>query len=855
MSSTPKRLGFLALWLCLVLVSCPGFAAGNLEVIYLDVGQGDCEILRTPSGRTIMIDAGDDRFNVTTNAIIPFLKKAGITKIDTFVISHPHRDHFGGLVDLIGKVPIGEVLYSADMIDPNDPESGGADMVLYQKMKDMLAQEKIAYNQAEWNQKLKWDPDLDVEVLHAAELTDAAPRPAVASAAPSAPKINANNLSLIIKVVHGKNSFLFTGDAEDKAEQTTLEKNGAKLRADVLKSGHHGSKTSSSRPFIEKVEPKYAVISVGTKNSFGHPNKEILDAYEYYKMAVYRTDKDGTVKCTSDGTTVRFDSNSSPLAISEAPKIIALSGNAATIQWGTNVPANTEIHWGTSALDQHKVIANAATTHLITVSGLKPGTSYKFQVVSRDARDATKVVAAEGTFATPAGAANTPRISKLNAASTVYVRQPIQVAVNLTNPGSAAKNLKLVLYHTGIAASNALASVDGFEMAANGTVKKTTSVTIDWTGPVELIAALYMGNQLIDTTSVSTEVKPMIVLVDAAHGNIDYYTGRFAGLKMDIARNLGMECRSSSKAMTAESLAEAFVVIIPDPQKEFTAAELTALKGFVAKGGSLYLFCRAEYNDRAHPETFNAILGAVGSRIRFQGDEVCDPTENIGPPYAFFSTKFPSTAIQGVQKLLCRSCCSLINDKNGALTAQKGIELFATGDADSYNIDVLGQGRVAYYYASNSATVVIGAGEDLGTGRVACVGETLYEDKLYNDPKTQQAAQYNRSVIAWLAAARFRPLREMLSLLADGGTGLDPEICADRQAALRARCEKVLGAYIDANQVDLIADVFTSHSSPEVKSLQRGTLERLQFKAVHGESSTRVQQVIDKWQREVQGSR
>ena len=120
-----------------------------------------------------------------------------------------------------------------------------------------------------------------------------------------------NNYSIVLKLTYKNNSFLFTGDAEGVSEQEMLSK-GYDLKADVLKVGHHGSANSSTESFIKKVNPKYAVISVGKGNEYGHPAKSTLDRLSAFKIQIYRTDLSGTITATSDGTTIKFDKLSTP---------------------------------------------------------------------------------------------------------------------------------------------------------------------------------------------------------------------------------------------------------------------------------------------------------------------------------------------------------------------------------------------------------------------------------------------------------------------------------------------------------------------------------------------------------------
>ncbi|HNV72825.1 MAG TPA: MBL fold metallo-hydrolase, partial [Candidatus Ozemobacteraceae bacterium] len=311
--SINKRL--LALFSIIILFACASLVqAANknplLRVTFLDVGQGDSVLIRTAE-KTILLDAGDDRSNAANVSIIPYLKKEGIKKIDTCIISHPHRDHFGGFIDLVQAIPIGEFLYAADfMTNANDGESSGNDAQLYQKLHFAIMEKGIAYNQVTEETKFDWGTGIKVDLFHVAESVGI--RDEVASA-PKVDgwKLNANNQSLIFRVSAGKISYMFSGDAEKEVEANMVAKFGSKLRATVMKSGHHGSKTSNSPSFLENVfggpnevtGPRYAVISVGAKNSFKHPNQETLDNYNYWKVKYFRTDLDGPVDSFTDGQT------------------------------------------------------------------------------------------------------------------------------------------------------------------------------------------------------------------------------------------------------------------------------------------------------------------------------------------------------------------------------------------------------------------------------------------------------------------------------------------------------------------------------------------------------------------------
>ena len=672
------------------------------------MAQGDSILIRSAE-KTILLDAGDDRANAANGAIIPYFKREGIKKIDIAIISHPHRDHFGGFIDLIEAIPIGEFQFSSDTLGSGDPEEGSSDGVLYMRLHDAIVAKNIPYNKVKTGSTLNWGQGVKVEVLHAA---DEPPRslddgPVILSRS-EASRISANEYSLILKATAGQISYLFTGDAEKGAEAKTISMFKDKLPSTVLKSGHHGSKTSSTYPFLDLVKPDYGVISVGAHNSFGHPNQETLDKYAFYKMKVFRTDQDGTVDSSTDGKTVQFTSNQSQLDFTKKPELISLTANSATIQWSTNKNSNSKVLFGTTGYTSEKALENFVTVHTITLTGLRPNTTYKFQVVSQDERQPDQVVSSEGTLSTPAGTgAPLPKITAIEAnSSQIYIRRPFQVDVSVKNPSKESQSgYKLALYHSSMD-KDYLLGLQDVVLKSQGKVTLNYPVEITWLGKVELIAVLFKGSDIIDTSSIMVEVHPKIILVDCAHGNIDFYTGKFAGMRMDLYNKLGYSLVSVSKKYTADTFRSAFMLILSDPKEAFSADEMTAMKNFAIKGGSVMFFFKADYNNIANPQFFNDVLKALGSGIRFNDDEFCDPTNNIGAPWRCWVHTFPDKIISGVPQLLLRSSCSLLNAKMEGLTATKEIHLLAVGDEDSYNLDSDGMND-GYVYASHTPILPI----------------------------------------------------------------------------------------------------------------------------------------------------
>ncbi|MCD4653520.1 MBL fold metallo-hydrolase, partial [bacterium] len=232
----------------------------ELRVTFLDVGQGDSSFILTPGGHSILIDAGPGQgmysnYDAGKQAVIPFLRKIGITKIDTLVMTHPHADHYGGMHSLLESgIEIGEYL------DPGMDHPSRS----YRKLLATIGKQEIPYKEIHAPLVLNWDPEIFVQVLW--------PEKGYFTK-------NPNNASIVLRLVYGDVVYNFSGDAEDEIEGR-LNAYGPAMRTTVLKVPHHGSKTSSTRTFMENITPRLAIFSVGVNNRFNHPNKDILDLYD-----------------------------------------------------------------------------------------------------------------------------------------------------------------------------------------------------------------------------------------------------------------------------------------------------------------------------------------------------------------------------------------------------------------------------------------------------------------------------------------------------------------------------------------------------------------------------------------------
>lgn len=253
--------------------------SGDLEVDFLNVGQGDAALVKTPYGQNILIDGGPD------NAVLSELAKNlpwWDRRIDLMILTHPHDDHVAGLIDVIKRYNVEKILYTGVIHSaPN-----------YLAWLELIKENKVPLIIIDRPQTVKLGEDCELRIIY--------PGQSLLGREVN----NLNNSSLVIKLIYGRTGFLLTGDIETEVEQE-LAKSGADLSADVLKVSHHGSDASNSQEFLEKVKAKIAVIQVGKDNDFGHPSLRVIKRLEKTGARVFRVDLDGTVKITSDGENIK----------------------------------------------------------------------------------------------------------------------------------------------------------------------------------------------------------------------------------------------------------------------------------------------------------------------------------------------------------------------------------------------------------------------------------------------------------------------------------------------------------------------------------------------------------------------
>jgi Predicted hydrolase (metallo-beta-lactamase superfamily) len=241
-----------------------------MKVSYIDVGQGD-SILVQVNGKTLLIDAGP---NDSTDKLMSYLNKQNIKKLDFIVATHPHEDHIGAMDTVIKKYNIGEFYAPKKMTTTKT----------FENMITALKSKNIKINTAAAGVSLDLGKNVKCEMI-----------------APNGKDYeNLNNYSAVIKITYGNSKFLFMGDTEKLSEKEILNKN-YDISCDVLKLGHHGSSSSSSKAFLDKTAPKIAIVSCGKNNDYGHPHKETLEEMKKRNVQVYRTDIDGSIVLISDG--------------------------------------------------------------------------------------------------------------------------------------------------------------------------------------------------------------------------------------------------------------------------------------------------------------------------------------------------------------------------------------------------------------------------------------------------------------------------------------------------------------------------------------------------------------------------
>lgn len=237
----------------------PVLLAGSKLLIHvIDVGQGDSILIQTPEGKTILIDGGE-----ASSGVIPYFEHLGITNIDVMVATHPHADHIGGLVEILGAIPVSKVITNGE------PHT----TLTYEHFLDAIATAKAEYVEVKRGDVISVG-SINFLVLSPVAITNS----------------DMNQNSVILRVTFGKTTILLMGDAGADTERDIIA-SGLPLKADILKVGHHGSKSASTPEFLSIVNPGVAIYSAGINNTYGHPAPEILAALSAVGATIYGTDQ------------------------------------------------------------------------------------------------------------------------------------------------------------------------------------------------------------------------------------------------------------------------------------------------------------------------------------------------------------------------------------------------------------------------------------------------------------------------------------------------------------------------------------------------------------------------------------
>ncbi|MBQ5799042.1 MAG: MBL fold metallo-hydrolase [Clostridia bacterium] len=263
-------------FLFLIIIIGDEYETPLLTVYFFDVGQADCAYLSLPNGENMLIDCGN---TLDGSRIVNYLSLMGVKKIEHLVLTHPHEDHIGGADNIINSFSINRVY--TPQIDNNT--------LCFMELESSIKRQGIYKETLSYGKTIIKEGFLEIICLSPTR------------------KIyeELNEYSVVLNLRFFKNTFLFMGDAEKENEKDLLSRN-VLSDCDLIKIGHHGSKTSSSEKFIKTTAPEYAIISVGDKNTFGHPNKKVLQRLENAGAEIYRTDLCGTVIAECDGRKIKI---------------------------------------------------------------------------------------------------------------------------------------------------------------------------------------------------------------------------------------------------------------------------------------------------------------------------------------------------------------------------------------------------------------------------------------------------------------------------------------------------------------------------------------------------------------------
>lgn len=250
---------------------------GYFSVHFIDVGQGDATLLRSPDGEFMLIDCGPTS---SSDYLVKYLLDMGVDELEYLVITHPHEDHYGGAELVLEEIPVEGLILHRDF----------ASVYPYDELIDEAKDNDTEIILVELGDSFTFDDCSSFEIIspQKADIRDF------------------NQSSLSFRVVYGDTAFMFTGDSE-RANERFMLSSGKPLQAQVLKAAHHGSSSSNMKSFVKAVSPEYAVISCGKDNSYGHPHKETVAVFDELDIEMLVTYEIGSIVFLSDGKNIIYD--------------------------------------------------------------------------------------------------------------------------------------------------------------------------------------------------------------------------------------------------------------------------------------------------------------------------------------------------------------------------------------------------------------------------------------------------------------------------------------------------------------------------------------------------------------------
>jgi competence protein ComEC len=275
--------GIILVFIIMLLIPASFYHHGLLEIDFIDVGQGDSILIKTPQGKFILLDGGGSTlYDVGDTTVLPYLHRRGIRSLCMVINSHPDNDHLQGLESVVKETPVGLIAVPQTLLDAKE----------YGILKQTAQLHKIPWRGLSEGQEIRIEEGLNIQVLQPKMQTD---------------MTDNNNQSVVLRISYGKFSILLTGDIEKEAMQSMLEQ-GRITAATIVKVPHHGSKGSLLPEFYQHLAARYAIISVGKDNQFGHPNPATLAMLKKANLKILRTDQNGAIIILTDGRDMQIRS-------------------------------------------------------------------------------------------------------------------------------------------------------------------------------------------------------------------------------------------------------------------------------------------------------------------------------------------------------------------------------------------------------------------------------------------------------------------------------------------------------------------------------------------------------------------